>query len=169
MARRSDHRSAADYPRHRKTSALPLPAQICTALMVVIGLILSALATDAHTHAPAIDLRVAAASCHRVAHSELEQSRGHRNPARIPTACPGCNHTVVSVTLARYQQQSSESFRTAWMNAPGRKIRAIRIRQIASGAGSSLKTTNRFSSLPPPERICNKDLLVLSTAFSFSA
>ena len=152
-ARRSGYWSAADSVGLCNPSILPRIAQICTALLVVIGLIVSTLAADTHVHAPAVDEAVTAVYLHLDAQPTLQQARTKTNPAHGPVACSACNHARVSVPLARQQQQSSESFRIITVSAP--RLQNSRLsgrRQVASGTRASLKTTTHFSSLPPPAR-----------------
>ena len=128
-------------------------AQLCTAFLVITGLIVSTLAADTHVHAPAVDEAVTAVYSHQDAQPSLEQARTNTNPAHRPVACAACNHARVSIPLGRQQQQSSQSLRTVTVSAPRLQSRiASSLRQIASGTTASLKTTTHFSSLPPPAR-----------------
>lgn len=150
-AGRSVHGSPADFLRPFNPSALLRVAQMCTALLVVIGLIASTLTADTHSHAPAVDEAVTAVYVHQDAEPTLQQARTNRNPAHRPVACSACNHARVSVPLARQQRQSSESFRTVPVSAPRlQNRRPSSLRQVASGTRASLKATTQFSSLPPP-------------------
>jgi len=152
-ATRSGYWSLADYLRLRNSSTLTRVAQICTALLVVIGLIVSTLAADTHVHAPAVDEAATAVYVHVDAQPTFQQARTKTNPVHGPVACSACNHARVSVPLARQQQQSSVSFETVTLSAPRLQSRQFSaLRQIASGTRASLKTTTHFSSLPPPAR-----------------
>lgn len=158
----------ADYLRLWNGIALPGIAQISTVLLVV-GLVISTVAGEAHVHAPAAHQAITDGIGHGDVPSNLVQPCPAKSSSYSPLTCSACTHARVSVPLLRHQQQSSESFRSGSMSAPRLRMRARSLRRISSGTRCSLKTTTQFSSLPRPPAICNRDVPASTTAFSISA